>query len=122
MKPQRSIKAQRAVFGLSLALTRQPAIDRGILRYDLCSMRDGESGPVRWYAGPICPGDVYAWEPELPHARELCVVIRIADRDGAEPAIFTRALHSAGLRREIWNDESRFREAVVPTLMRPWKV
>lgn len=31
----------------------------------------------RLYRGPIEPGIVFAWELDLPHARELCIVVRL---------------------------------------------
>jgi hypothetical protein len=86
----------------------------------------------RPYRGDIRPGDVFAWEPDLPHARELCVVTRLTGpredevirhaRGTAvicgtgEPLVWSRPLDGDD---EWWNTESRFREAVVPTLFRP---
>ena len=89
----------------------------------------------RLYKGPINPGDVFAWEPDLPHARELVVVTRITGpgedqtiehalgvavlSGGHEQRVWTRPLDGD---EEVWNDESRFREAVVPTLFNPHPV
>lgn len=89
----------------------------------------------RPYKGRINPGDVFAWEPDLPHARELVVVTRISTPDndkvivhargsavisgGHEQRIWTRSIDGDD---EFWNDESRFREAVVPTLFKPYPI
>lgn len=61
----------------------------------------------RPYEGEITPGDVFAWEPDLPYARELVVVKCIT-----KTRVCTRPLNGD---EEVWNDLSRFREAVVPT-------
>lgn len=97
----------------------------------------------RPYEGPIEVGMVFAWEPDLPHARELLVVTRIggplaplvANHGAGSAVIFRgdddeRKIWSTffgedpmpwrrGQDREVWNDESRFREAVVPTIYKP---
>jgi hypothetical protein len=69
------------------------------------------SGP-RPLVGDIRLGEVFAWEPGLPHARELCIVSRIVTEPGRETIIWT---YDMDYRREVWNDESRFREAAVRT-------
>ena len=66
---------------------------------------------TRPYAGVITPGDVFAWEPDFPHARELCVVVKIT-----ETAVWTRPIESFS--PVYGNDISRFREAVVPTIFK----
>ena len=53
--------------------------------------------------GAIEVGEVFAWEPDKPWARELVVVTEI---NGDQ--IMTRGMHD---KDEYWNDESRFREA-----------
>lgn len=117
-------------------------IDPAILVYGDCVLKaDADGVPHRWYDGEILPGQVFAWEPDLPHARELLVVTRVG---GPPPpgqviehargtAIFPPPLGvliwsrrfdgerfgtTASFAREVYNDEERFREAVVPTLMR----
>ena len=61
--------------------------------------------------GPIMPGEVFAWEPDLPYARELFIVRRTYQR-GDEPWVeswdmnYTATSHT---------DEERFREAAVRT-------
>ena len=80
--------------------------------------------------GPIAIGEVFAWEPDLPHARELVVVVEltgkshrvettvkhplgtavIAAESGA--GVRTRALNGNKL---CWNDMSRFLEAATRT-------
>jgi hypothetical protein len=66
--------------------------------------------------GPIGLGEVFAWEPHLPWARELIVVTRIEEPPGDERVIYTRPFPSYGT--ENGNDEGRFREAVVRTWFR----
>ena len=66
-------------------------------------------GP-RPYMGPIEPGEVFAWEPDLPYARELCVVTRLTG-----DYVWTKPIKGG---KEVWNDISRFREAVVPTIFK----
>ena len=63
--------------------------------------------------GPIDLGEVFAWEPHLPWARELLVVTRIELPAGDERVIYTRPFPSYGA--ENRNNEGRFREAVVRT-------
>lgn len=65
----------------------------------------------RPYPGDINPGDVFAWEPDLPYAREL-VVVTFVDK----LRIGTRPLDGD---REVFNDIDRFREAVVQTRFNP---
>ncbi len=81
---------------------------------------------------------VFAWEPDIPTARELIVVCEVVEIVGDERRIWTLALDSplrgqpqrwGSLMRHVaatlfagapvWNDESRFREAVVPTMFKP---
>lgn len=66
----------------------------------------------RPYRGPIVPGSIFAWEPDLLHARTLCLVTDV--RDGL---VYSTDLDYSN---EVHNDESRFREACVPTLFQPW--
>lgn len=63
--------------------------------------------------GPIELGEVFAWEPHLPWARELVVVTRIEEPPGDERVIYARPFPSYGA--ENGNDEGRFRAAVVRT-------
>ena len=88
------------------------------------------------YNGPIEPGMVFAWEPDLPHARELCVVTKIGDAlppltvahstgkatiyRGDGQMIYSRSIQLNG--DEVYNEISRFREAVHATNYRPMKV
>lgn len=69
----------------------------------------------RPYSGAIKPGDVFAWEPDLPHARELLVVTRIVD-ETHRTLVWTRHIDGD---EEVYNDIDRFREAVVPTILNP---
>lgn len=86
----------------------------------------------RPYKGPIRVGDVFAWEPDLPSARELCVVTRV-DAPPPSPLVVEHLRGTATIScgteygvycnsqfegREVFNDESRFREAVVPTRLK----
>lgn len=92
----------------------------------------------RQYEGPIEVGMVFAWEPDLPWARELIVVCEIVEPDDDERRIWTMPIDSpmrgkrtrweAAMRHvapylfagaPVWNDEGRFREAAVPTIFNP---
>lgn len=87
------------------------------------------------YEGDLHVGQVFAWEPDIPTARELVIICSITERELDERAIWTLSLDSVmrGQRERwekamrhvarsmfagapVWNDESRFREAVTPTL------
>lgn len=87
-----------------------------------CSLEcDGRKPRTRPYAGKIDVGDLYTWEPDLPHALAEIVVVRIEERQGNEPIIWSRShLRPMHLyfNRTCWNDESRFREAVIPSSFR----
>lgn len=63
------------------------------------------NGFLGLYQGPIKEGMRFIWEPNREHAREVVNVVRIQDREHDEPAIWTC--------NKVWNEESRFREAVV---------
>lgn len=86
-----------------MALPIKPEIPRAVLAR-------GE----RPYSGEILPGEIFAWEPEMPHARELCIITKVIARTGNEPLVYTRDF--PGRRQEVRNELSRFREAVVPTV------
>lgn len=86
-----------------------PAIEESVI---------DRSGP-QGYDGPIAVGAVFAWEPDLPHARELLIVTRI-DGDSRCCVIWTKPLTRD--RAHTWNDESRFREAVYPTHYKPQSI
>jgi hypothetical protein len=87
----------------------------------------------RPYTEVILPGMIFAWEPDLPHARCLLIVTKIT---GPQPTFEIK--HGRGTavissrhdhliwskyfptrEYEVWNDESRFREAVIPTRFKP---
>lgn len=72
----------------------------------------------RPYAGGISAGDIFAWEPDLPRARELVIVTRITV-DNYDEKIYMRPIYGG---KEYWNDADRFREAVVPTLHKRFPV
>lgn len=90
----------------------------------------------RPYNGEIRPGDIFAWEPDLPYARELLIVTEISEPPppleirhargiahiscGSGLQIWTVPFPDGG--REINNDISRFREAVIPTLFKPQQI
>lgn len=92
----------------------------------------------RRYEGPIEIGEIFAWEPDIPRARELVIVCQVDEIQNDERRIWTLNLNSpmrgnpdrwrAAMRHTaqfaldgapVWNDESRFREAVVPTMFNP---
>lgn len=71
----------------------------------LAEMDDNRDGYLGLYAGPIAVGMSFIWEPNKPHARQVFTVTCIEEREHDE-----RRIYSA---EGVWNDESRFREAVV---------
>jgi hypothetical protein len=107
---------------------------RGVVHLRL----EGEKGLTRTYEGPIEVGMVFAWEPDIPTARQLCVVCEITEPENDERRIWTMDLDSPmrgrpdrwrPMMRHIaaylfagaptWNEEGHFRHAVVPTMLRP---
>lgn len=118
----------------------RPAIDPSLLAYDATTLKpDPDGRPYRWYDGDIRPGQVFAWEPDLPHARELLVVTRVGGPPPADVTVehargtayfpaplglliwsrpFEAGQSASAPAREVYNDEDRFREAVVPTLFK----
>jgi hypothetical protein len=84
----------------------------------------------RPYPGLVEIGDVFAWEPDIPSARMLCIVTAITDplpplrvdhpkgtaiiSRGSEKQVWTRAWPDDGA-EPVNVDISRFREAVVKT-------
>lgn len=87
---------------------------------------------ARPYAGPLEPGDVFAWEPDLPHARKLCVITRIGPAPPPQIIPHSRGVAHLGFptenvvwtrrfpdgHEECWNEEDHFRKAVVETRFR----
>lgn len=67
-------------------------------------MAENQDGYLGLYRGEIEVGMTFIWEPNKPHARQVVKVVRI-DRAHDDARIWTSA--------EVWNEESRFREAVV---------
>lgn len=68
------------------------------------------------YRGELSIGMIFEWEPDNPFAAETCEVIRITDRaPDPDKWIVTRGTWNPG---EFGNDESRFREAVVKSLIK----
>lgn len=63
------------------------------------------------YAGEIKVGDEFMWEPDLPHAREPIVVTKIDETQNGR-IIWSQSTRPSAT--PTWNEESRFREAVVP--------
>lgn len=66
------------------------------------------------YVGPIEPGAVFAWEPDLPGARELTIVTMV-DSD----FVWSRPM-SGG--ETCMNKIDRFREAVFATIFKKFPV
>jgi hypothetical protein len=77
--------------------------------------------PPSNYSGEIKVGDLFLWEANLPHAREEVIVVRIDTPTKDERKIWCRnslrPMHMY-LNKTVWNDESRFREAVTPSQMK----
>ena len=85
--------------------------------------------------GVIAIGEVFAWEPDISTARELCVVVGLTAKDHLKQeriphatgtamlavqrgeGVITRPLEGDG--PECWNDMSRFREACMRTRFHP---
>lgn len=76
----------------------------------LHTLHDPGRGSIGWFAGPIAVGDSFIWEPHKPHARARCTVTRVEDR-GSPHQNRVWSTDASGL--EVWNDESRFREACI---------
>lgn len=68
-------------------------------------MAEDHKGYLGLYEGEISVGMTFIWEPNKPHAREVVTVARITEPEHDERKIWTS--------ETVWNDESRFREAVV---------
>lgn len=69
------------------------------------------------YQGPILVGMEFVWEPNNSRSRENIIVTKVVARADDETMIFSRIAGPKGLKAtEGWNDESRFREAVVPAI------
>lgn len=64
------------------------------------------------YTGPINPGMRFVWEPNNPRARCVIKVERMVIKHGGENRIYTSVVGSSD--DPVWNEESRFREAVIP--------
>jgi hypothetical protein len=87
------------------------------------------------YQGLIDPGMIFAWEPDLPYARELIIVVAITKAlppivvehgrgtafisQGDDDVIWTSRVDD--LSKKTWNYFSQFREAVVATRLKPQK-
>lgn len=70
------------------------------------------------YLGEIKVGDLFVWEPNLAHAYDEIIVVRIDTPNNDERKIWCRShLRKMHLyfNKTVWNDEGRFREAVVPS-------
>ncbi len=67
------------------------------------------------YQGPIKVGQVFIWEKDTVRAWARVKVTKIEPRPGDETRIHTLILKTTSGKdegREVWNDISRFREAV----------
>lgn len=77
------------------------------------------------YEGPIEKGMRFLWEPMKPHATEHLIVIERRINEDDEMWITTRAwvatskVDGGYTGQTCWNDESRFREAVIPVITPP---
>src|ERR1044072_3313119 len=68
------------------------------------------------FDGGITVGMVFEWEPDRPVAAETCEVTGVITRPGDERLIKTRGNRHTD--KEYTNEESRFREAVVKSVLR----
>lgn len=64
------------------------------------------------YSGPIETGMIFAWEPWLPHARELIIVAEVGTE---KVGTYSFPAHNGKYKSMHWNDINRFRQAVVST-------
>lgn len=77
------------------------------------------------YTGPIEKGMQFLWEPMLPHATQHIIVTKRTINADDEMWIETRAwvpdskISGDYVGETAWNDESRFREAVVLVVTPP---
>jgi hypothetical protein len=91
-------------------MTDNPMIhETEIMREGRMKVDGGASLPL---VGRIEIGEVFCWEPDLPHARELCVVSRI---EGERIWMWDYPRRE----RESCTDDSRFREACFRTRYNP---
>jgi len=65
--------------------------------------------------GAIKEGEVFAWEPDLPWARELLIVTSIETREDATIIIHTKDMN---YENPAWNTERKFRESAQRTRFR----
>lgn len=68
------------------------------------------------YDGKIEVGQEFIWEPDKPHARAIIKVTEIkasGPEDGPDDEIWIGS-KTVGDDQTYWNEESRFREAVIP--------
>lgn len=65
-------------------------------------------------SGPIGIGEVFAWQPDIPYSRELCIVSRIVGPED-DRLVFTWDMNYT---REVFNDELVFRQSCVRTHFR----
>lgn len=70
------------------------------------------------YAGPIKAGMVFAWEPDLPHARELVIVDTVGDTSILSLSYPLNAEKIPAPIQQHVNPISKFRQSVVPTSLR----
>lgn len=68
-------------------------------------MAENQDGYLGLYEGEIEVGMTFVWEPNKPHARQVVTVVHVTEPEHDERKIWTS--------ETVWNDESRFREAVV---------
>lgn len=69
------------------------------------------------YTGVLAVGMIFEWEPDQPVAAETCEIVEIKN-NGEELMIKTKGNRNRLPTDLHWNDESRFREAAVPSLIR----
>jgi hypothetical protein len=97
-----------------------PPIPQNMLVWEAVQWRPGEpmtNGLRHWYAGPIEPGMIFAWRPDVAHARKLVIM---ADAD-ALPSLDAPVDDTLPLVdvMPIPSDDTEFRLAVVPTTYHP---
>lgn len=73
----------------------------------------GDISPARPLQGPIEVGQRFIWEPDIPASWALVEVTRVQTIEGDETRIWTKGLAGFHVPEQVWNEESRFREACI---------
>lgn len=75
-----------------------------------------EDAPIEIYQGPIAQGMRFVWMPHQPLARRCLEVTKVIPENSRHEAKIYTCEFGQKDTSEIWNDESRFREACIPVV------